>query len=97
MVNLKKLNIIKALNEKVLDKKTSVLGICLGMQLMVQNSEEGNINGLGWFDATVKRFNMHDKLNFKVSQMGWNTIYINKKSWNLFLVFTELFFFIINS
>ena len=80
MMNLKKLNIIQALNEKILDKKTPVLGICLGMQLMAQNSEEGNLNGLGWFDATVKKFNIQDKLNFKVPQIGWNTISINKKS-----------------
>jgi glutamine amidotransferase len=78
--NLKKLNVIQSLNEKVLGKKTPVLGICLGMQLMAQNSEEGNLNGLGWFDATVKKFNIQDKLNFKVPQMGWNTISINKKS-----------------
>jgi|SaaInlStandDraft_1057018.scaffolds.fasta_scaffold139639_2 glutamine amidotransferase len=80
MENLKKLNVIQSLNEKVLGKKTPVLGICLGMQLMAQNSEEGNLNGLGWFDATVKKFNIQDKLNFKVPQMGWNTISINKKS-----------------
>ena len=80
MKNLKKLNVIKALNEKVLEKKTPVLGICLGMQLMALSSEEGESNGLGWFDATVKKFSVKDKLNFKVPQMGWNTISVNKKS-----------------
>ena len=80
MENLKKLNVIQSLNEKVLEKKTPVLGICLGMQLMALSSEEGKSNGLGWFDATVRKFNIKDKLNFKVPQMGWNTISINKKS-----------------
>ena len=80
MENLKKLDIIEALNEKVLEKKTPVLGICLGMQLMAKESEEGNLKGLGWFDASVKKFRVQDKLNFKVPQMGWNTITINKKS-----------------
>jgi glutamine amidotransferase len=80
MENLKKMNLIKPLNRAVLEKKTPVLGICLGMQLMAQHSEEGNLKGLGWFDATVQKFNIHDKLNFKVPQMGWNTISINKKS-----------------
>ena len=80
MENLKKLNVINALNQKVLENKIPVLGICLGMQLMALNSEEGKSNGLGWFDATVKKFKIHDKLNFKVPQMGWNTISINKKS-----------------
>ena len=80
MENLKKLNVINILNEKVLEKKTPVLGICLGMQLMALSSEEGESNGLGWFDATVKKFTVKDKLNFKVPQMGWNTISVNKKS-----------------
>lgn len=47
-----------------------VLGICLGMQLMCSKLEEGNTNGLGIFDVTVKRFSN----SVKVPQMGWNTI-----------------------
>ena len=77
MENLKKLDIIKALNEKVFEKKANIR-ICLGMQLMAKESEEGNVKGLGWFDASVKKFRVQDKLNFKVPQMGWNTIAINK-------------------
>ena len=55
--------------------KQSVLGICLGMQLMCHHSEEGNTVGLGIFDANVIRFSN----NVKVPQMGWNQIY-NLKS-----------------
>ena len=80
MENLKKLDIIKSLNYMVLEKKTPVLGICLGMQLMAKESDEGNLKGLSWIDASVKKFIIYDKLNFKVPQMGWNTIFINKKS-----------------
>ncbi|WP_340155594.1 imidazole glycerol phosphate synthase subunit HisH [uncultured Winogradskyella sp.] len=47
-----------------------VLGICLGMQLMCNHTEEGDTKGLGIFDAEVKRFSN----NVKVPQMGWNTI-----------------------
>lgn len=47
-----------------------VLGICLGMQLMCNSSEEGNTTGLGIFDAEVKRFNNE----VKVPQIGWNQI-----------------------
>ncbi len=63
------------LQESKLDKiipelKQPVLGICLGMQLLCNKTEEGNTNGLGIFDTEVKRFsNM-----VKVPQMGWNTI-----------------------
>ena len=55
--------------------KQPVLGICLGMQLMCQHSEEGNTDGLSIFNADVIRFSS----NVKVPQMGWNQIY-NLKS-----------------
>ena len=58
--------------------KQPVLGICLGMQLLCNGTEEGSTKGLGIFNVNVKRF--PDAL--KVPQMGWNTIY-NLKS-NLF-------------
>lgn len=55
--------------------KQPVLGICLGMQLMCNHTEEGNTMGLGIFDVNVKRFSNA----VKVPQMGWNTIH-NLKS-----------------
>jgi len=47
-----------------------VLGICLGMQLMCNHSEEGNTKGLGIFDVEVKAF----EARLKVPHIGWNTI-----------------------
>ncbi|MEN8777129.1 MAG: imidazole glycerol phosphate synthase subunit HisH [Polaribacter sp.] len=66
---------MKMLQESGLDKliptlKQPVLGICLGMQLMCNHSEEGNTQGLGIFDVAVKRFSN----DVKVPQMGWNVI-----------------------
>ena len=66
---------MKMLQESGLDKiipslKQPVLGICLGMQLMCNSTEEGNTKGLGIFDVTVKRFSD----SVKVPQMGWNVI-----------------------
>jgi len=55
--------------------KQPVLGICLGMQLMCNKSEEGNTEGLGIFDVDVIKFTP----KVKVPQMGWNQIY-NLKS-----------------
>ncbi|MFH6971166.1 imidazole glycerol phosphate synthase subunit HisH [Flavobacterium petrolei] len=55
--------------------KQPVLGICLGMQLMCNKSEEGNTIGLGIFDVDVIKFTP----KVKVPQMGWNQIY-NLKS-----------------
>jgi len=71
---------MKMLQESGLDVliptlKQPVLGICLGMQLMCKQSEEGNTNGLGIFNVNVVKFSNE----VKVPQMGWNTIY-NLKS-----------------
>jgi len=57
--------------------KQPVLGICIGMQLMCQHSEEGNTDCLGIFNAEVKKFiPIHHEE--KVPHMGWNTIYDTK-------------------
>ncbi|WP_115461813.1 imidazole glycerol phosphate synthase subunit HisH [Winogradskyella aurantiaca] len=58
------------LNALIPQLKQPVLGICLGMQLMCNHTEEGNTTGLGIFDTEVKRFSN----DLKVPQMGWNII-----------------------
>lgn len=80
MENLKKLNLIEILNHEVLIKKKPILGICLGMQLMANKSEEGNVDGLGWVDADVVKFNITNKLKYKVPHTGWNQVTISKES-----------------
>ena len=60
------------LNHKALVEKIPVLGICLGMQLLTQSSEEGNATGLGWVNATCHRFPVQPGL--KVPHMGWNSV-----------------------
>ena len=74
MENLKSLNLIEVLNEKVLIQKTPVLGICLGMQLMTNFSEEGDVNGLGWIDAKTIKFQLTDFPDLKIPHMGWNEV-----------------------
>ena len=68
---------IQPLNELAANGNIPVLGICLGMQLMCRKSEEGNLPGLGWFDADVNLITSHDQ-HLKVPHMGWNTIRILK-------------------
>ena len=77
MENIKSLNLFEALNKAVIKNRTPILGICLGMQLMCTRSEEGNLNGFGWIDAEVLKFNIKDKLKHKVPHTGWNQISIN--------------------
>ena len=80
MDNLIELNLIDSLNDFALIQKKPVLGICLGMQLMANYSEEGNVNGLGWVDAKVKKFNTSESKKYKIPHMGWNTVVISKES-----------------
>lgn len=65
------------LEERKLDKlikklKQPVLGICLGMQLMCEHSEENDVDCLGIFNLQVRRFPDHAG---KIPQIGWNDIY----------------------
>ena len=71
------LDLVEILNRKVINENIPVLGICLGMQLMTNFSEEGSGNGLSWIDAKTVRFNFHNNY-IKVPHTGWNNI-IEKK------------------
>lgn len=80
MKNLKKLGLISLLNNEVISNKKPILGICLGMQLMAENSTEfGFHQGLGWLDASVEVFDLKNK-NLKVPHMGWNNVKILDKN-----------------
>ncbi len=72
MESLRENNLVAALNEAVLDNNTPILGICLGMQLMCQFSEEGDEMGLGWFDVAVRKMKMNNYLRYKVPHTGWS-------------------------
>jgi glutamine amidotransferase len=60
------------LDYKALKEQIPILGICLGMQLLTNGSEEGSLAGLGWIDAYVKKFQANK--NLKVPHMGWNLV-----------------------
>ena len=79
MRKLQETGIKDVLNKKILQEKTPILGICLGMQLMTNHSEEGNVDGLGWIDGETKRFNFESK-KIKIPHMGWNQVEIAKES-----------------
>ena len=78
MRELKRLGLIKVINKNIFKKP--FLGICLGLQLLFERSEEGGrVRGLGVFKGTVRRF--PDKL--KVPHMGWNQINIKYQISNI--------------
>jgi len=79
MQNLAQKGFIDSLNKAVLDQKTPILGICLGMQVFAHRSFEGGEHtGLGWFDADVVRVTPSDP-NLRVPHIGWNDITYDDK------------------
>ena len=67
-----------ALDEAVLQNKVPVMGICVGMQIMADSSEEGTLKGLGWISGSVKCFDIN-QMNIvpKLPHMGWNDISVS--------------------
>ena len=72
--NLRKHDIVKIIEHKVIKKCTPILGICLGMQLFTESSEEGILHGLGWIKAKTIRFDFNGKNELKIPHMGWNLV-----------------------
>lgn len=71
--------LLEILNKKALQDKIPVLGICLGMQLLTNCSEEGKEKGLGWVDAETVRFSFSDK-TLKIPHMGWDYVAVKKEN-----------------
>jgi len=76
MHNLRERGLIQALNQKVLAERTPILAICLGMQLLAQDSNEHGMHaGLGWLPGRVRLF--EDVGDLRVPHVGWNEIVVN--------------------
>lgn len=62
--------------EKIFNDQTPILGICVGMQMLAETSEEGSFSGLGWIpDSVVKKFNFCETQQvLPLPHMGWNSI-----------------------
>lgn len=86
MQNLRTRGLIEVLNEVVRVKNVPTLGICLGMQLFADCSEEApNVGGLGWIPGEVKKMEIHGQ---RLPHMGFNAVYAPDKRSD---VFTSVF------
>lgn len=74
-----------SLDKAVLENKIPILGVCVGMQMMATNSEEGSLSGLDWIPGQIKSFAGNENASsLPLPHMGWNTLDSYKKS-KLFL------------
>jgi glutamine amidotransferase len=77
--NLKDSGLWEFLNERVLQDRTPVLGICLGVQLLTEGSDEGQLSGLGWIKGRTIAFDRSRlKPEDKIPNMGWRDIQITR-------------------
>jgi len=95
---LEQSGLLETLNEKVIAQKTPVLGVCVGMQLLTEGSEEGKLPGLGWIKGRIVKFKK-DKLppSHKIPHMGWREVKLNKQSKLFSEMFDEPRFYFVHS
>lgn len=92
MKNLKEKGLDKLIVEEVNAGKP-ILGICLGMQLLLSSSEEGDVKCLDLIRGKVKKF----QTNLKIPEIGWNQVEINNKSELLDGIKDNNYFYFVNS
>ena len=68
------------LEQLVLGDKVPVLGICVGMQMFANSSDEGSMEGLGWIPGKVRKFIWNKGMNqLPLPHMGWNNVFTNNQ------------------
>ena len=92
MDSIRKSGLIQTVYD-VIEKKTPFLGICVGLQMCFEHSEEGNVPGLGIFPGKIKKFPVD--ICKKVPQIGWNRIEI--KDSPLFSDLPDYYFYFVHS
>ena len=79
MENLISLRLPDILHREVFDKKKPFLGLCLGMQLLADEGDEGgSTKGLGWISGKVQKLKVDDS-KLKIPHVGWNDVTIQNK------------------
>ncbi len=84
IAKLRDSGLISVLNKRVISDNVPVLGICLGMQIILDSSEEGKLPGLGWIPGKVKKFSFSSEQKatnkLKIPHMGWNVTHNKQKT-----------------
>ncbi len=81
MQHLRNTGLVDLLNEQVIEKKKKILGICIGMQILAESSEEGKLPGLGWIPGKVRKIDVSKITSGpRLPHMGWNSVSLTKTS-----------------
>ena len=92
---LKSSRMLDVINKNDLVDKKPILGVCVGMQIFFEKSEEGNNYGLGWIKGNVKKLASSTKNTIKLPHMGWNSLgNINEKNKLCFNLENDEFYFL---
>ena len=78
MTSLQNSGMREELDKLVLENKVPIIGICVGMQMLANSSDEGKLEGLGWINAEVKKFDKSNIINAPLPHMGWNSLNIQE-------------------
>ena len=72
--SLRESDLLESLERRVRDDRVPFLGICIGLQVLFEHSEEGDTPGLGWIAGAVRRFPDSER----VPQIGWNSVHVRR-------------------
>jgi glutamine amidotransferase len=98
MLHLRRTGLIDILDNEVLIKKKPILGVCLGVQLLTQGSEEGKEEGLGWIKGKTVIFDKSRlSATHKIPHMGWEDIKGFENSKLFFGMYDEPRFYFVHS
>ena len=73
MKRIREFGLREVLDQKARIEKTPIIGLCLGMQLLTEGSEEGSEPGLGWVPGHTLKFDGRAYPDIRIPHMGWNT------------------------
>ena len=98
MAKLNQSGLREDLDRFALSMKKPVLGICVGMQMLAQSSDEGELPGLGWIPGIVRQFSVEGaEAKIRLPHMGWNNFSVNRDTKLLRGLDMEAWFYYLHS
>lgn len=80
MIEFNKSGLRDVVTKKVMQDKTPLLGICVGLQMLMEDSEEGKEPGLGWIAGKTIKFKKEKLGDLKIPHMGWTNVQVAKNT-----------------